>query len=196
MKQTIRYNTFETNSSSYHSLSIQKIKDKNIQEIEKGKDLTINTTINYKTIGDTESYEFIGRGSYNKAKMVLRFMGYELDNQLENIVDEKLYTNADDTWDYDKRNELLKANFYNIPLIQGFVKAIKRYIGEDRNVTIEFTSNTDPYIERVDDEEKSLCDIFNINEEDYQNVDKLADTFYNVIFDNNIEMIEECESNE
>ena len=196
MKQTVRYNTFETNSSSYHSLSIQKIKDKNIREIEKGKDLTINTTIKYKTIGDTESYEFIGRGSYNKAKMVLRFMGYELDNQLENIVDEKLYTNADDTWDYDKRNELLKANFYNIPLIQGFVKAIKRYIGEDKNVTIEFTSNTDPYIERIDDEEKSLCDIFNISEEDYQNVDKLADTFYNVIFDNNIEMIEECESNE
>lgn len=196
MRQTVRYNTFETNSSSYHSLSIQKIKDENIQEIEKGKDLTINTTINYKTIGYTESYEFIGRGSYNKAKMVLRFMGYELDNQLENIVDEKLYTNADDTWDYDKRNELLKANFYNIPLIQGFVKAIKRYIGEDRNVTIEFTSNRDPYIERVDDEEKSLSDIFNISEEDYQNVDKLADTFYNIIFDNSIEMIEECESNE
>ena len=196
MKQTVRYNTFETNSSSYHSLSVQKIKDENIQQIEKGKDLTINTTINYKTIGYTESYEFIGRGSYNKAKMVLRFMGYELDNQLEDVIDEKLYTNADGTWDYDKRNELLKANFYNVPLIQGFVKAIKRYIGEDRNVTIEFTSNRDPYIERVDDEEKSLCDIFNINEEDYQNVDKLADTFYNIIFDNNIEMIEECESNE
>ena len=75
MKQTIRIKTFETNSSSYHTLSIYYSKDKPKQkQIIKGQDLVIDTSIAYKTIGYTESYNYVAYNSYTKAQLVLRFI--------------------------------------------------------------------------------------------------------------------------
>lgn len=197
MKQTIREKCFETNSSSYHTLTIQKIKnDIPRKEIKKGEDLIINEKITYKTIGYTESYCYIGRSTYEKAQLVLRFMGYVLEEQLDALVDRDSYENSDGSWDYEKRNSIMKEKFYEAPLIKAFVKAIKRYIGEDFNVIIEFSQEYPPFIETVGDESKSLYELLEINKEDLNNVDILTDKFYNIIFDNSIEMIEECESNE
>lgn len=197
MKQTIREKCFETNSSSYHTLTIQKIKDDiPRREIEKGKDLIINEKIVYKTIGYTESYCYIGRGTYEKAQLLLRFMGYELEDQLDELVDRDSYQNIDGSWNYEERNSLIKDKFYEAPLIKAYVKAIKRYIGEEFNVRIEFSQKYPPFLETVCDEDKSLYELFGVNKEDLTNVDLLADRFYDIIFNPEIEIIEECESNE
>lgn len=197
MKQTIRLETFETNSSSYHTLSIYKNSSiPKPREIIKGEDLVINTKIPKKTIGYTESYSFIGITTYNKAQMVLRFMGYKLENQLDNLVDEKEYLNEHGYWDHEKRNVCFEKVFYKAPLIQAFVKAIKKFIGEDKNVTIEFTCSSSPFIDQVSDEAESVADLFRVNEDDLTNVNLMADKFYEIIFNDDFVMEEVCESNE
>lgn len=198
MKQTIRYNTFETNSSSYHTLSIvKKTEEPTPKEIIKGQDLIINNHINYKTIGYTESYLYTGIGTYEKAQMVLRFMGYDLERQFDKLEYEDLYRDEKDGFrDWNKYTQVFKEHFYEIPMIQAFIKAIKKYIGEDKNVTIEFNNNND-LIETVSDEGKATYELFGVdNKEDLANVDKMSEIFYNIIFDDNVEMIEKCESNE
>lgn len=199
MIQKFRLKTFETNSSSYHTLSIYRNSNRpKPKEIIRGQDLIVNTKIPYKTIGGTESYSFVGIGSYVKAQMVLRFMGYQLEDQIEELVDEKEYTNENGYWDHEKRDECLKKVFYDAPLIQAFVKAIKRFIGQDQKVIIEFTQRSCPFIDCISDDDEYTYDTFGISKEDYENnnIDKIADRFYDVIFDDDIEMSEECESNE
>lgn len=197
MKQTIRFNTFETNSSSYHTLSIyRKSGVPKPQEIVKGYNIIINTEIPKKTIGYTDSYSYIGVTTYNKAQMVLRFMGYALERQLDELINEKDYTNEDGKWNWDRKRELEKEAFYKAPLIQAFVKAIKKYIGEDKDVFIAFTDTTSPYIDIVGDEDKTTSEIFGVKDEDLTNVDLMAERFYEIIFEADYIMEEVCESNE
>lgn len=197
MKQTIRIQTFETNSSSYHTLSIYNSKEKPKQkEIVKGQDLVINTKINYKTIGYTESYNYVAYNSYTKAQLVLRFISSVIEEQLRDIVDCREYSDERGSWVWDKKNELEKSVFYRVPVVEAFVKAIKRYIGEDRYVTIEFTNRNAPFIDYVFDECKSISEIFGVEEKDLSDVNIMTEVFYNVIFNDEIEMCEECESNE
>lgn len=199
MKQTIRERCFETNSSSYHSLTIQRInREITGKEIVRGQDLIINNCkiCKSKFPSWSESYKTIARSTYEKAQLVLRFMGYDLEDQLESMVDSKEYSDINGNYIHEKRNELLKSQFYQTPLIKAFIKAIKKHIGEEQNVIIEFTQNYCPYIEVVSDEGKSLYELFNIKKEDITNVDLLADRFYEIIFNPEIEMIEEYESNE
>lgn len=198
MKQTIRFQTFETNSSSYHTLSIYRNSTRPApKQIVRGQDLVIDTRIPYKTIGDTSSYSFVGIGSYTKAQMVLRFMGYKLEDQINDLVnEEEEYTDENDHWNWDKKSELEKEKFYDAPLIQAFVKAIKKFIGNDQKVIIEFNQRSCPFIDQVSDDGEYTYNLFNVNESDLENVDIMADKFYDIIFDDDIEMSEECESNE
>lgn len=200
MKQSIRIETFETNSSSYHTLSIRKTSDmpKPI-EIEKGKDLTIGTKIRKHYIGDTSSYINVSKGSYAKAQSVLRFMGYELEDQLGKLIEDsewkvETYPGSNQySYEWEIRYKLYRERFYNAPLIQAFVKAIKRHIGEEFNVNIELEECGD-VIHVVSDDGCSTSDVFGVK--DLTDVDKLADRFYDIIFNEDIEMVEECESNE
>ena len=197
MKQTIRIKTFETNSSSYHTLSIYYSKDKPKQkQIIKGQDLVIDTSIAYKTIGYTESYNYVAYNSYTKAQLVLRFIGRVIEEQLRDIVDCKEYSDEKGNWIWDKKNELEKSVFYRVPVVEAFVKAIKRYIGEDRYVVIQFTERSAPFIDYVCDEGKSVSEIFGTEEKNLSDVNIMTEVFYNVIFNDEIEMSEECESNE
>lgn len=197
MKQTIRVETFETNSSSYHTLSIYYSKDKPKQkQIIKGQDLVIDTSIAYKTIGYTESYNYVAYNSYTKAQLVLRFIGRVIEEQLRDIVDCKEYSDERGNWIWDKKNELEKSVFYRVPVVEAFVKAIKRYIGEDRYVVIQFTERSAPFIDYVCDEGKSVSEIFGTEEKNLSDVNIMTEVFYNVIFNDEIEMSEECESNE
>lgn len=197
MKQTIRIKTFETNSSSYHTLSIYYSKDKPKQkQIIKGQDLVIDTSIAYKTIGYTESYNYVAYNSYTKAQLVLRFIGRVIEEQLRDIVDCKEYSDERGNWIWDKKNELEKSVFYRVPVVEAFVKAIKRYIGEDRYVVIQFTERSAPFIDYVCDEGKSVSEIFGTEEKNLSDVNIMIEVFYNVIFNDEIEMSEECESNE
>ena len=189
MKQTIRIKTFETNSSSYHTLSIYYSKDKPKQkQIIKGQDLVIDTKINYKTIGYTESYNYVAYNSYTKAQLVLRFIGSVIEEQLRDIVDCKEYSDERGNWIWDKKNELEKSVFYRVPVVEAFIKAIRRYIGEDRYVTIQFTERYAPFIDYVCDEGKSVSKIFGVEEKDLSDVNIMTEVFYNVIFNDEIEM--------
>lgn len=197
MRQTIRIKTFETNSSSYHTLSIYNSKERPKQkEIVKGQDLVIDTKINYKTIGYTNSYSYVAYNSYTKAQLVLRFIGREIERQLEDMIDSEEYSDERGNWIWDKKNELEKSVFYRVPVVEAFVKAIKRYIGEDRYVTIEFTEKFAPFIDYVCDEGKSIDEIFGVEEKNLSDINIMTKVFYNVIFNDEIEICEECESNE
>lgn len=197
MKQTIREKCFETNSSSYHTLTIQKIKgDIPRKEIEKGKNLIINTRINFKTIGYTESYSYTARSTYEKAQLLLRFIASRVDEQLMNIVDKTLYTDIQGHWIHEKRDAEFKNRFYDIPLIQAYVKAIKKFIGEENQVIIEYIYDSSPFMDEVCDYDRDLYHILDISEEQLTDVDILTDRFYDIIFNPEIEIIEECESNE
>lgn len=196
MKQTIRENCFETNSSSYHTLTVREIKeDISRKEIEKGKDLIISDKIYYKTIGGTDSYCFVGRSTYEKAQLLIRFMGSTINNQLTELVDKDLYVDINGNWNHDKRSDEFKKVFYNAPIVEAYVNAIKRYIGEDKNVIIGFTKDYPPFVEEVFDEGAYFYEVIHVQEEDLANVDKMADVFYNIIFNPSMEVIEECESN-
>lgn len=197
MKQKVRIKTFETNSSSYHTLSIYYSKDKpKQQEIVKGRDLIIDTKITYKTIGYTESYNYVAYNSYTKAQLILRFIGSVIERQLEDMIDPEEYSDERGNWIWDKKNQLEKSVFYRVPVVEAFVKAIKRYIGEDRYVSIQFTERSAPFIDYVYDESKSISEIFGVEESSLSNVDIMSEVFYNIIFNNEVEMSEECESNE
>ena len=197
MKQKVRIKTFETNSSSYHTLSIYYSKDKpKQQEIVKGRDLIIDTKITYKTIGYTESYNYVAYNSYTKAQLILRFIGSVIERQLEDMIDPEEYSDERGNWIWDKKNQLEKSVFYRVPVVEAFVKAIKRYIGEDRYVSIQFTERSAPFIDYVFDESKSISEIFGVEESSLSNVDIMSEVFYNIIFNNEVEMSEECESNE
>ena len=197
MRQTIRIKTFETNSSSYHTLSIYYSKDKPKQkQIIKGQDLVIDTKINYKTIGYTDSYSYVAYNSYAKAQLVLRFIGRVIEEQLEDMIDSKEYSDKKGNWIWDKKNELEKSVFYRVPIVEAFVKAIRRYIGEDRYVVIQFTETSAPFIDYVCDEGKSVSEIFGTEEKNLSDVNIMTEVFYSVIFNDEIEICEECESNE
>ncbi len=198
MKQTIRENCFETNSSSYHTLTIQKIQDEPIRkEIQKGQDLSINNGDIIKIQLSEYSYKSIARSTYEKAQLILRFIAYEVEEQIDELIDKKEYKNVNGTYNWDIYTKLTKEQFYNAPLIQAFVKAIKRFIGQEYNVNIIFTKDYSPYIEGVSDEAKYFEELFNLSsKEDKNDVEKMTEIFYNIIFDPEIEIIEECEGND
>ena len=59
MKQCIRVETFETNSSSYHTLAIVNTKNlrEEHREIIKGQDVEITSNVERETLGWSESYQ-------------------------------------------------------------------------------------------------------------------------------------------
>ncbi len=206
MKQNIRIKTFETNSSSYHTLSIINLKDtpKEHKEIIKGEDLIITSEVERETIGYTNSYQYIAESNYEKAQCILRFIACEVENQLMNMIDESEWVDLNEPeyiegrWnsnrsDYEKYNKLQNERFYNAPLIKAFVNAIKKYIGEEYNVIIPERKNLDG----VSDESKSLRELFNLSSrEDLNNIELMSNKFYDIIFNPNYIIKENCESNE
>lgn len=197
MKQTVRDNCFETNSSSYHTLTIKNIDSEEVKrEIIKGEDLYVDTGIEIKSIGWSHSYCYVARSTYDKAQLLLRFIGSELYNQLHRLVPIDEYKNVDGTWDYNKREKLLKEVFYKTPLIEAYVEAIKKFIGPEFNVYIKFLYDCPPFIDEVYDSNRYLYQVLDVEEVDLTNVQKLTDRFYEIIFNPKVELIDECESNE
>lgn len=198
MKQNIRLQTFETNSSSYHTLSIIKKtnNDFDLKTIEKGKDLVIDTYIAYKKLHYTESYNFVARTNYEKAQLCLRFLASEIEDQIDDLSDDSFYK-VNGKIDYFKMHEYEKQLFSKTKIVQAFVKAIKRYIGEDRNVKIELSLDWSPFIHCVTDEAKDVVELFGLkSHDDLESVSKLSNILYKIIFDDKYQMTEECESNE
>lgn len=200
MKQNIRLQTFETNSSSYHTLSILKLSDKpNNQHkiIEKGQDIRINTDIKYKKIGYTESYSYTAQTNYQKAQVLLRIIAGYIDYEIMNKI------NSDDWHDgefkapnWDKYKKIFIDYLFKEPTIIAFIQAIQRYIGQDNKVEIEFNRESSPYLDTVSDDTKDIYEVLGIREDDLNNIQVLTDKFYDIIFSDEYEVTEECESNE
>lgn len=193
MKQTIRVETFETNSSSYHTLSIKKTQNitNECKIIEQNKDLVIDANIHYKKIGYTDSYSYTARTNYEKAQLVLRFLGSALEDQLEDSL-----TDEEKALQYDDRMNALKEKFYDTPLIKAFINAIKKYIGETHSVIITLDKYYTPFYDATYDDNYYTYEVFNVSKGDLVDVDVMTDVFYNIIFTNDYEITEECESNE
>lgn len=193
MKQVVRIETFETNSSSYHSISIRRKSDAEkeiLEEIEFGKVTTLTGKIKYKTIGYTESYCFVSRTKLDKANMLCRYISAKVDDLIYDLPEydelEKIKS------DYERKQARIKIGFSQ-PLFTALQKAISNYTKAD--VVFEPNANTwNDWFEPIYGEDNDLYDI--IGTEDFTNEDVLIEAYTKVIFDDDIELIEECESNE
>ena len=206
MKQCIRVETFETNSSSYHTLAIVNTKNlrEEHREIIKGQDLEITSNVKRETLGWSESYQYIAKSNYEKAQCILRFIAFDVEHQLDKMIDESEYTNINEPkftddgcynlnrFNFNRKQILKNERFYDVPLIKAFINAIKRYIGEEYKVII-IEGNA---LDGISDEEKSLEDLFNVSEDDLKNVEIMTDKFYDIIFNPDYVIREDCESNE
>ena len=206
MKQCIRVETFETNSSSYHTLAIVNTKNlkEEHREIIKGQDLEITSNVKRETLGWSESYQYIAKSNYEKAQCILRFIAFDVEHQLDEMIDESEYTNLNEPKFTDdgcynlnrvnfNRKQILKNDrFYYVPLIKAFINAIKRYIGEEYRVIITEGNALDG----ISDEGKSLQDLFGVSKDDLKNVEIMTDKFYDIIFNPDYIIKEDCESNE
>lgn len=194
MKQTIREKTFETNSSSYHSISIRRKSDKEkeiLQEIEVGKETVLTGKIKYKTIGYTESYSFTSRTKLDKANMLCRYISAEIENAIYDLPEYDTY--VDTAKDDKERRERKRELGIKHPLFSALVKAIEKYTGAP--VKFDFNGNRwDDWFEPVYSETESLQDL--VKTKDFDNEEFLTQAYYDIIFDDDIEITEECESNE
>lgn len=195
MKQTIRDNTFETNSSSYHSISIRRKSDaekEKLTEIEIGKETILTGKIKYKKIGYTESYCFVSRTKLDKANMLCRYISAAMDNWLDNCDDYDDYINEPEDW--DERRARRKEVGLKQPLFTALEKAITNYTNAPVIFDFSKSDRWNNWFEQIYAEDNDLSDI--IGTEDYANEEKLIEAYTKVIFDDDIELIEECESNE
>ena len=195
MKQTIRPKTFETNSSSYHSITIRKKKDNMPKDnIVKGKPTKLSGKVDIKTIGYTSSYQYISTNALDKANMLLRYMGSDIECRW--IYDQEAYDKLCDTIRYNEPGykeayiEILK----DYKPLQVMLKVISEYTGEE--TTVDFSHPASPYIDTVCDENKGLDDLLDLNGSEMEDEDMLHAALNWVIFNDDVEIIEECESNE
>ncbi len=140
MKQVIRIETFETNSSSYHSISIRRKSDAEkevLEEIEFGKVTTLTGKIKYKTIGYTESYCFTSRTKLDKANMLCRYISARMDDLIYDLPE---YDELSNIKDDKERKEARRQLGLNQPLFTALVKAIKNY-NEINELSILDTTN-------------------------------------------------------
>lgn len=180
MKQVIRENCFETNSSSEHTITICNINEYKYKEIPKGQNLII---FPYDHDKKGYSYTYTSRGNYEKAQLLLSTLGYEIEKQLYDVVP------YDENRDYDDIRKERRQNFYNVPIVVAYVNALKRYIGEEYTVDILFTSDNVPFIDYVSFEETTES-ILGIEKKDLTDIEKLTDLFYKIIFDNEMQIVD------
>lgn len=194
MKQTIRLETFETNSSSYHSVSIHRKgyrKEEEPLEFEIGKPVTLDGRIKYKTIGGTDSYTFTSRTKLDKTNMLLRY----IDDKIEDWVCEQPEYEAMDRTKLEYRGirETKRRISLNCPLIVALKELIEEYIQAE--VTFRFSENWNDYFDSVYPEDLSVYDIFKLDDAGLEDITKLKEAYRDIIFNDEIEITEECESN-
>ena len=194
MKQTIRFETFETNSSSYHSVSIHRKgyrKEEEPLEFEIGKPITLDGRIKYKTIGDTDSYIFTSRTKLDKTNMLLRYIDDRIDDW---VCEQPEYEKIDRSkLEYHDIKKIKRELALRCPLIVALKELIEEYIQAE--VTFRFSENWSDYFDSVYPEDLSVYDIFKLDDAGLGDVAKIKEAYKNIIFDDEIEITEECESN-
>lgn len=192
MKQTVRFETFETNSSSYHSVSIHRKSFKEEPkpwEITVGQPTELDGVINYKTIGYTSSYTYTSRTKLDKANMILRL----LDGSINDWVWETdEYKNLPEGMPYsDKKIEKRKIAL-KCPILLAIKEVIEEYTQSE--VIFKFTDQGGDFFPAVYPEYFDIATDLGIS--DAESMEQLTKAFKKVIFDDDFEITEECESNE
>lgn len=194
MNQIIRELVFETNSSTYHTITIRGKTDIRPENFEKNKDYIISANIDNfkKTVNSySSSYNAVAQGSLEKAQMLLRILAPEIENQLDMMVE------WDHNLSWENNQDRFFAKFYDVPVVQAFIQAIKKYVGENQQITIEFNDNAIPFISCVYDDSKDISTLLGFgSSKDMEDVEKLRERLYQIIFDEDIEIEDLCESNE
>lgn len=196
MKQTIRYSTFETNSSSYHTITIGKRKDKGpLDDIVKGNPTMLSGIIKPKHIGYTSSYSHISRNKLEKANMLLRYIAAQIDYTW--IYDQEAYDQLCDKYKYhdpEYREEYIKIIENYLPL-KTLKKVISDYTGEETIINYR-TDIGSPYIEVISDDNQDLADLLGLHESEMEDEDLVYAAISWIVLNDEVEITEECESNE
>ena len=191
MKQTVRFETFETNSSSYHSVSIHRksFKEERITEYEIGKPITLDGVIEYKTIGYTSSYTYTSRSKLDKANMILRLIDGEIE---EWVWDTEEYNNLPESMSYEDKRKKKKEIALKCPLLIAMKQVVEEYIQAE--CTFKFTDRNGDFFPAVYPEDFDIET--NLEIDDIENIERVSKSFKKYIFNDDFEITEECESNE
>lgn len=220
MKQTIRFSTFETNSSSYHTLTIRKVKPI-IEENTAGNDLII---------------ENVNQGNYNrtwefntpvtKLKSLLNFLARHIEDQAEELfrkndpryrqskshTEKRLNPNYDQnktgyyyeqyhnyhvTDDegfcfYNLDAEERQKSFNNTPIVKTLTKLIKDKL--NKNLILKYNGIDSFYSDCFDQYMTDLKKGSKI--EDFEKEEFLYNLFEDILFNNEVILEHECETNE
>ena len=191
MKQTVRFETFETNSSSYHSVSIHRksFKEERIPEFEIGKPVALDGVIEYKTIGYTSSYTYTSRSKLDKANMILRLIDGEIE---EWVWDTEEYNSLPESMSYEDKRKKKKEIALKCPLLIAMKQVVEEYIQAE--CTFKFTDRNGDFFPAVYPEDFDIET--NLEIDDIENIERVAKSFKKYIFNDDFEITEECESNE
>lgn len=192
MRQTIRVETFETNSSSYHSVSIHRKSFKEEQrplELEINKPTVLDGKIEYKTIGYTSSYTYTSRTKLDKANMILRLLDGEINDW---VWETEEYNNLPEGMPYYDKKEEKRKIALKCPILLAMKEVIEEYTQSE--VTFKFTDQGGDFFPAVYPEDFDIKTDLDIH--DIESMEQLTKSFKKVIFDDDFEITEECESNE
>lgn len=192
MRQTVRFETFETNSSSYHSVSIHRKSFKEEPkpwEITVGQPTELDGVINYKTIGYTSSYTYTSRTKLDKANMLLRLFDGTIN---EWVWETEEYKNLPEGMPYENKKVEKRKIALNCPILLAMKEVIQEYTQAD--VTFKFTDRSGDFFPSVYPEDFDMETDLGIY--DIESMEQLTKAFKKVIFDDDFEITEECESNE
>ena len=186
MKVTIRYNTFETNSSSYHTVTISE-KPTNLRYtlLEDMKQILLDGNFRRDCIGSTGCYSTTAITNYEKANMILAI----LVSDIERYVDEKL--------DYSGTKEEKMECALNSPYVKILMNAINRRV--DAPIEIRFVDTYNFVDHAIYDEDSSLDDFLNLPEvEEIDDVDltPCIDKMEELIFNDSIDLKIDYETND
>ena len=191
MKQSIRIECFETNSSSYHTITIKRTSQRpKLRDIEIGKETEITGVINKRCIGDTSSYLYTSLNKLDKANMLVRYFGYEFDDWLYS---EEIYNQFKGMTDDEKQEKVLELA-YEFPYYKAIVECISNYTGCKTILKPSENRYWSSLFNCVSDDGMSIETILGINSSITH--EELVEKFNNIIFDDDYVIIEECESNE
>lgn len=192
MKQTVRFETFETNSSSYHSVSIHRKSFKEEPkpwEITVGQPTELDGVINYKTIGYTSSYTYTSRTKLDKANMILRLLDGEINDW---VWETEEYNNLPEGMPYEVKKVEKRKIALKCPILLAMKEVIQEYTQAD--VTFKFADRSGDFFPSVYPENFDIKTDLGVY--DIESMEQLTTAFKKIIFDDDFEITEECESNE
>lgn len=162
--ETIRVNTFETNSSSTHSITISKY------QIPRENNIPRNLTKDTGKLYDIEEYGDCGGGDETYACDTLRTEVEKLSfiiNMIASVIENG---SLQDKFDYKQReNEQYIKEYFNIMVNSDLFRWLKEVVIEETGTEINYiqpTNNWFPFYETTYDETQGISSLLDTNDKD------------------------------